>query len=121
MYTYNFGGIAINIDVKPGRYVFSGRSATGKTYLCHLLNLLLERGEPVVTYTYRDWLLERPIPSGKKLLVLDRVDMYPEVLDKLTADTADIILADYKQFTQGPFAMVNVTFHPGEVYVTRCA
>ena len=74
--------VDITINLDNGLYIMDLDSASGKTRLTNLIKLLEAYGEPVVGYTYNDYLenkydfreyLDRKNP---KVIILDRYDMY---------------------------------------------
>ena len=96
--------VDITINLDNGLYIMDTDSAVGKTRLTNLIKLLEAYGEPVVGYTYNDYLenkydfreyLDRKNP---KVIILDRYDMYFEaykdVLEKWRNKA--IILVDSK-------------------------
>ena len=95
----------VEIALNKGLYLFTPLSATGKTRLAGLLQSLSDMGEPVVVYTYRDYLNKVDIASRVcetrcSLLFLDRYDMYNG--DSAVVNTAlqiaktGIVLVDVK-------------------------
>lgn len=71
----------ISIDLRPGLYLLTPLSATGKTYLASVLQQLHNLGESVVAYTYTDFQkhvdLDRLVTErGCSVLLLDRYGMY---------------------------------------------
>lgn len=96
--------VDITINLDNGLYVLDTDSAVGKTRLTNLIKLLETYKEPVVGYTYNDYLenkydfreyLDRKNP---KVIILDRYDMYFEeykdVLEKWRNKA--IVLVDSK-------------------------
>lgn len=96
--------VDITINLDNGLYIMDTDSAVGKTRLTNLIKLLEAYGEPVVGYTYNDYLenkydfrkyLDRKNP---KVIILDRYDMYFEaykdVLEKWRNKA--IVLVDSK-------------------------
>lgn len=96
--------VDITINLDNGLYIMDLYSASGKTRLTNLIKLLEAYGEPVVGYTYNDYLenkydfreyLDRKNP---KVIILDRYDMYYEaykdVLEKWRNKA--IVLVDSK-------------------------
>lgn len=96
--------VDISINLDNGLYIMDLYSASGKTRLTNLIKLLEAYGEPVVGYTYNDYLenkydfreyLDRKNP---KVIILDRYDMYYEaykdVLEKWRNKA--IVLVDSK-------------------------
>ena len=106
MYKLDKYRVTIDVRLEPGFYVFRPDSAQGKSYLAGLLNSYREYGEPVLGYTYSDFVkgirLKDLITKDLKLIVLDRLDMY--YLSTLSEDTEaiksvlsnTIVLADIK-------------------------
>lgn len=80
--------IIIESNVDKGIYLFEPISATGKTRLCDLIETLKEREFKVSAYYFSDYIdgiqIERKL-KGKKLFVMDRVDMYS------SSDISDVI------------------------------
>lgn len=71
----------IVIDLSPGLYVFRFESGSGKTYLHNKLALRTAAGEPVLTYTYNDYLrgfslLQMVQSRPFDLLMVVRFDMF---------------------------------------------
>lgn len=50
MLHYECESVSIDIDLKPGVYVYQFMAATGKSYLCRMLKRLSEKGIPVDGY-----------------------------------------------------------------------
>lgn len=95
----------MRINLAPGLYVFDPLSATGKTYLSSVLAKLTNLLEPVVAYTYDDYLKGvdpelRLAGRSWKVILLDRFDMYsddPRVLEAIQQiDSEAIVLVDAK-------------------------
>lgn len=95
----------VRINLAPGLYVFDPLSATGKTYLASILTKLTNLREPVVAYTYDDYLKGvdpelRLAGRPWKVILLDRFDMYsddPRVLEAIQQiDAEAIVLVDAK-------------------------
>lgn len=106
MYELNDYRVNIRVNLVPGFYGLQENSATGKTYLAHLLKNYRTSGAPVGSYNYSDFVSGVKIGSvlnrDLKLFMLDRLDMYYlkfskediEVL-KGVLDTT-IVIADLK-------------------------
>ena len=81
-YRYDKGSTKVNIDLDAGLYCFEMESATGKTRLYKRLKELQIQGEPVVSYSYNDYmygvdlvkLLE--MHPNAKVIMLDRYDIF---------------------------------------------
>ncbi len=86
---YTLRNFKIEIDLKPGIYLFERESATGKTYLYRKLRSLIELGENVFAVTYNYWInsKESYIKSLKNQLydvvMFDRFNLYYENMDDL--------------------------------------
>lgn len=74
---YNPGAL---ISLDNGVYFFPAESATGKTYLYNILQVL-SSVEPVrgITYNTRDFLSQVLSDKTKKLVMVDRYDLYPDM------------------------------------------
>lgn len=103
-----FVGIAnnttVSIDLIPGVYSIDPKSATGKTYLCETLKYLAVSGEPVIGYTYNDYILGIDADTfvGKrenlKIAMFDRYGMYPVYNDLIKElGKKAIVLVDHKE------------------------
>lgn len=117
MYVFERGGLSVRVELDRGAYVFYPDSATGKTYLGKLLEKLCRLDEPVRNYTYTSWCDKVPVPFDKAVLLLDKVDMYPEVLDLLPDRPAGIILLDMKGPQKCVRHVANVEYSTGKVRV----
>lgn len=115
MYYYT-GDIVVDVALADGLYVFRPESAAGKTYMGNLLEALASRGENVRYYTYRDHRNGHPLPTTAKLLFVDRVDMFPEVIPQLR-NLPGIVLIDYKQSASSGIPRVRIRYKPNEVHV----
>lgn len=80
MYKIDGYDVKVEVDLENGLYVFTRRSAMGKSYLANMLRRYHSFGEPVNSYTFEDYLnnleLEAAVGDLCKLLVVDRYDMY---------------------------------------------
>lgn len=103
-----YSGIADNTEVyvnlNPGVYSIDPKSATGKTYLCETLKSLAVSGEPVIGYTYNDYVLGIDADTfvGKrknlKIAMFDRYGMYPVYNDLIKELGKNVIvLVDHKE------------------------
>lgn len=96
--------IAINVD--KGVYIFDNESATGKTRMCQILDLLESRGERVKSYSYKDYKngvdLDR-FAGSFDLLVVDRYDMFRGALGGVLDCMRDkcVVLLDCKSGSVG--------------------
>ena len=95
--------IKVDINLNNGIYHFDCESATGKTRLYYVLKDYQLLGEPVVAYSYEDYLngvkLDDKINSNTKLILIDRYDMFKgEYVDLLLKnEKACIVLIDSKE------------------------
>lgn len=102
MYKIDKYDVDIEVDLEDGLYVFTRRSATGKSYLASMLRRYHSFGEPVNSYTYEDHLnkLELQAATGDacKVLVVDRYDMYYGAFlqELLELSSHCIVLVDVK-------------------------
>ena len=104
MYNFSIRGKSVELDLKPGIYVFDCVTASGKTFLCSMLKTFKTLGQPVGGYSYNDVLEGRSLQSyinGSpiKYLVIDRYDMYlgkcDEDINKLV-ESGCVIVIDCK-------------------------
>lgn len=103
MYFLDKYDVILDIRLEPGIHVFTGYSATGKTFLARKLEEYRTFGEPVCAYSYGTSPLSPQLKSvldaGMKVIVLDRCDMYmDDAVAALSAYQGNaIILVDTKQ------------------------
>lgn len=76
MYYFDKYDVTLDIRLDPGVYIFTGYSATGKTYLAHKLEEYHLFGEPVCAYSYNEYTWGLSLES-----VLANADMKVIVLD----------------------------------------
>lgn len=117
MFSQVIDGIHINIDLKPGIYVFDDFSSTGKTLLCNLLRKLRIFGYPVDGYTYGDYIRKISLKQfvgeldGKiEYLVIDRYVMYKEEFHDYIKELGKycVVLIDCKEYVPLPFEYATV-------------
>lgn len=103
MYSIDKYNVKIKINLESGIYVFDNESATGKTRLAKMLAEYQAYGEPVISYTYNDYLkgisLNNMIKNKKyEVIMLDRYDLYngeySDIIREFSKDT--IVLMDCK-------------------------
>lgn len=116
----------VSIQLEPGLYIFTPDSATGKTYLAKTLCKLAEEDSSIFVYSYADY-LRAPLPNLrlKKVVVLDRYDMYsgderiPEVVTE--ASRYAVVLLDAKASVVPNICSdgyVDITLEPGLIEVS---
>lgn len=122
MYKLDKYRVTIDVRLEPGFYKFYSESAAGKTYLASLLTNYGLMGEPVLSYSYVDFLrglkLSDLLHTGLKIVLLDRLDMYFSKLSELEVNSiisivdSTVILGDLKgveRSTNLPGKLCNLT------------
>jgi hypothetical protein len=103
-YRYDKGSTKVNIDLDAGLYCFEMESATGKTRLYKRLKELQIQGEPVVSYSYNDYMYGVDLKEllGKhpeaKVVMVDRYDMFKGLYKDIIVERSksSTVLIDYK-------------------------
>lgn len=105
MLEYKYMQRHLIIDEFPGLYRFLPNSATGKTFLCSVLDDLRRvKHVKFHTFTYNNILdgecLEKLLKTDIKILVVDRFDMYDTAENcqilRTIADKGTTVIVDYK-------------------------
>lgn len=118
MFNQIVDGIHINIDLKPGVYVFGDFSSNGKTLLCNLLRKLRVFGYPVDGYTYEDYIRKISLKQfvgeldGKiEYLVIDRYVMYKDEFHDYIEELSKycVVMIDCKEYVPLPFEIAVIT------------
>ena len=119
--------VKLNINLENGLYVLDIESGSGKTRLKRLLDELNGYGEPVNSYTYRDYLNKEPIEkildsSKYRVVVIDRYDIYyPYGLEAMRKAASNmIVLVDCKKglsVSEVKLALIDMEAHSMEVFI----
>lgn len=92
----------VKIELDNGVYVFDDYSSTGKTWLSNTLKELSTYGEPVNSYSYRDYVngvdITDVLNKKYKVVMLDRYNLYNGYAKDMIKSLADsmVILLDCK-------------------------
>ena len=98
--------IQIRIKLDNGFYFFDNESAIGKTYLAKLIEKYSGYGEPILAYSYKEFMqgidLDKLLENEYKVIVIDRYDMFEGYCLKALYDKSknSIVLVDLKYITE---------------------
>jgi len=117
--------IKVNVDLDNGLFVFDNESATGKTRLAKLLRSYRTYGEPVVSYTYDDFMLGLDLVSllkpSVRLVIVDRYDLYNgyALLELAEFSKRSIVVIDCKyNFNPGiDFSWCSIDMQPTNIII----
>lgn len=94
------GLIKVKCTLPSGAYCLGMYSSTGKTYLVKTLEQYKMAGKDVNTYTYADYINGVKLPDSGRLVIFDRLDMYPNVVNDAVVklvNSGAVVLLDCKQ------------------------
>lgn len=126
MLTFEQYDVKLTINLENGLYVLDVESGSGKIRLKKLLDELNGYGEPVNSYTYRDYLNKEPIEkvldsSKYKAIVIDCYDIYYlyglDAMEKAASNM--IVLVDCKKglsVSGVKLALIDMEAHFMEVF-----